>query len=259
VLEARTAEADPLELPESQAHLWVADHRVRPDELPAYLALLDAGERERASRFRFHKDYRRFVFGHGRLRMILGRYCAVAPERLVIARRCAVCGSDAHGKPFLVPPSGERSAIRFSCSYSDELVVVGVSNGAEVGVDVERVDDGFAWREVAETALSAGERSILDGAADVAAARAFYGIWTRKEAVSKVTGRGLSQLTEMDTCGWTPRTGGEFEVPAGVSGGPLVGKTLDLPGHEAAVAVEGAAAPEWLVKELPADALDRGA
>jgi 4'-phosphopantetheinyl transferase len=245
-------QAGSLELPDDQAHLWVADHRVRPDELARHFEVLDEGERESAARFRFHKDYRRFVFGHGYLRVILGQYCGVAPGGLRIARRCAVCGSGEHGKPFLLPDSGATSTIRFSYSYSDELVVVGVSNGVDVGVDVERVDGGFGWREVADTALSPGERSTLEGLDGDAAARAFYGIWTRKEAVSKTTGQGLSQLVEMDTGDWAHRAGGEFEVPAGRPGGPSVGRVLDVPEHEAAVAVEGASAPEWVLKQSPA-------
>lgn len=150
-------------------------------------------------------------------------------------------------------PSGEASRIRFSCSYSDQLVVVAVSNGAEIGVDVERVVAGFEWRQVAETALSSGERSLLDALDGASAVRGFYEIWTRKEAVSKVSGRGLEQLTQMDTCGWTYGDDGAFEVfeaPGDPSG---AGKVLELPGHAAAVALDGVGAREWSVKEVPWD------
>jgi 4'-phosphopantetheinyl transferase len=263
--EAEARQADSLELPEERVHLWIADHRVGPDELEASSALLDAAERDRASRFRFPKDFRRFVFGHARVRSILARYSGGRAGALTIARRCAICGLDDHGKPYLLLPSGAPSRIRFSYSYSDQLFVVAVANGAEIGVDVERVVPDFAWREVAETALSSGERSLLDARSakhrlgdaprsDEAAARAFFGIWTRKEAVSKVSGRGLDQLSEMDTCGWTyGGESGEFEVRESSPDRSYVGKVLELPGHEAAVAVEGAFAPEWSVKESPAD------
>ena len=139
--------------------------------------------------------------------------------------------------------------------------MIAVSNGAEVGVDVERVVADFAWQQVAETALSSGERSLLDALGGDSAARAFYGIWTRKEAVSKASGQGLSQLTQMDTCGWTYGRDGEFEVHASSPERSWVGKVLELPGHAAAVAVEGASANEWSVKEAPGDlqSLDVGA
>lgn len=252
---------DSLELPENEVHLWVADHRVRTDELERCSALLDAGERERASRFRFHKDFRRFVFGHARVRSILGLYAGVQPDSLRIDRRCGVCGSESHGKPFLVLSPGTRSAIRFSVSYSDRLVVVAVANGAEVGVDVERVVAGFAWREVAGTALSSGEQSRLAALDDESAVRAFYGIWTLKEAVSKASGEGLSRLTQMDTSGWAYGRDGAFEISEGVPERSWVGNALDVPGHEAAVAVEGPSAFECVVKERPEDlrSLEKGA
>lgn len=249
--EAGTGEADPLELPEDEVHLWIADHRVREDELEACSALLDPAERQRASRFRFHKDFRRFTFGHARVRSILGLYSGGRAESLTIARRCGNCGSEEHGKPSLLLPSGAPSRIRFSCSYSDQLVAIAVSNGAEVGVDVERVVPGFAWRQVAGTALSPGERSLLDALDGDAATRAFYGIWTRKEAVSKVSGLGVDQLTQMDTCGWTNGAGGEFEVFEASLDTSCVGTTLEVAGHEAAVAVEGSSSYEWSVKEHP--------
>nr|QEO74166.1 4'-phosphopantetheinyl transferase [uncultured bacterium] len=247
------AEGSNAELPHDEVHLWVADHRGRDDELEGHSALLDPGERDRASRFRFHKDFRRFVFGHGGLRSILGLYSGGRAEALRIVRRCEICGSEEHGKPSLLLRSGEPSRIRFSCSYSDQLVVVAVSNGAEIGVDVERVVAGFEWRQVAETALSSGERSLLDALDGDSAVRAFYEMWTRKEAVSKASGRGLEQLTRVDTCGWVYGDDGAFEVFETTGERSWAGKDLELPGHAAAVAVDGADAREWSVKEVPWD------
>ena len=108
--------AGSLELSENHVHLWVADHRVRTNELDACWALLDADERDRASRFRFHEHFRRFVFGHARLRTILALYSGTSADELHIARRCEVCGPREHGKPFLVAARGEPATIRFSCS-----------------------------------------------------------------------------------------------------------------------------------------------
>lgn len=140
-------------------------------------------------------------------------------------------------------------------------MVVAVSNGVGIGVDVERVVAGFDWRQVARTALSSGERSLLDALDDDSAVRAFYGIWTRKEAVSKASGRGIDQLTQMDTCGWTYGDDGDFEVLEGTDRRSWAGKVLDVPGHAAAVAVEGRSARAWSVREMPSDLrlLGRGA
>ena len=186
---AATGQAVRVEPPEDQVRIWMEDHRVPSDELETSSALVDAGERQRASRFRVRKHCRRFVLGHAHLRSILALYSGGRADALDIARRCGICGSEEHGKPFPLLSSNAPSSIRFSYSYSDQLVVIAVSNGAELGVNVERIVADLAWR-------------------------AFF-----------------------------PRERAESSLDRS-----WVGKLIELPGHEAAVVVEGASPCAWSVR-----------
>lgn len=240
-----------------EVHVWVADHRVGESELAACVDVLDPAERDQAARFRFPKDHRRFVVGHAYLRLILGYYASADPKSLRIARRCAVCGAEDHGKPYLEPAGEVPPDLRFNPSYTEHVVVAGVARGSEVGVDVERIDPGIGWREIADYAFSTEERKALAELDDDSALPAFYRTWTRKEAVSKASGEGLSLLPQMESYSWDfgmPR--GAFEVSQTDPSRSWAGQDIDLPeSHMAAVAVEGRASDHtWLLRRIPRDA-----
>ena len=79
--------------------------------------------------------------------------------------------------------------VSVSISYSADLIVVGVSSEGYIGVDVEKMNnvDFYPY----ETEYTSEEwRLVIDS---VHKLEGFYTIWTRKEAVLKADGRGLSQ------------------------------------------------------------------
>ena len=100
-------------------------------------------EQARAQRFRFEQDRRRFVVRRGLLREWLADRLDEQPERLRF-----IAGE--WGKPAL-----RDHPCHFSLSHSGERVMVAISD-AEVGCDIERIDDGFDWLPIAEQFLPAG-------------------------------------------------------------------------------------------------------
>lgn len=159
-------------------------------EFAALARLLDPAERERAARFVFPCHRARFIAGRGLLRLVLSRYLGPSPESLVFEY-----GN--HGKPALrsicAPPSPPLS---FNLSHSDDLLVIAVANGRQVGVDIERVresdEEGLDTAEIAERFFSSLERRALAQLAPADRRRGFFSCWTRKEAFIKALGRGLS-------------------------------------------------------------------
>ena len=80
----------------------------------------------------------------------------------------------------------------FNISHTGDVAIVGVLQGARIGVDVERIDRVVNVAGIARKFLTANERREL-GAADTDAARTrLLTLWTCKEAMSKATGDGIS-------------------------------------------------------------------
>src|SRR5215475_12068527 len=77
------------------------------------------------------------------------------------------------------------SGVRLSVSHSGDWVAVAVSETTDLGVDVEQISDADIAM-LAPTVLSPSE------SAAALRRRDFFQAWTRKEAVVKATGDGLS-------------------------------------------------------------------
>jgi len=153
----------------------------RLDELESLLA---DGERARAERFRFPRDRNRYVAARGQMRILLAGYLGQAPAAIVIE-----AGRD--GKPELQPvPGSER--IQFNLSHCEGVGVLAIGIDDELGIDVEQIRPMPDASAIAEQVFAAGEILALRGVADGARAEAFFRYWTRKEAVVKSLGRGLS-------------------------------------------------------------------
>jgi len=149
---------------------------VSPAEAPSLVDLLDAHERARLDRFRRDADRARYLAAHALARLVVGPRTGTDPAALTIDRTCR-CGKP-HGKPTV-------AGVEFSLTHSGDRVGVAVSAGGPVGLDVEEHRDLGDLDGLAGHALSPTEPRPTDGAA-------FLRVWTRKEALLKATGEGLS-------------------------------------------------------------------
>ncbi|WP_214405138.1 4'-phosphopantetheinyl transferase family protein [Pseudonocardia lacus] len=148
---------------------------VDPDTAAHLVVLLDDTERARLPRFRLPADRARYLAAHALTRLVLADAVGADPAELRFDRTCR-CGEQ-HGKPVL--PGGPG----FSLTHAGDVVGVAVHSGP-VGLDVERA------RPLSDiTAMAAHVRSPGEAVADEAA---FFTLWTRKEALLKATGEGLS-------------------------------------------------------------------
>jgi len=167
-----------------EVHVWRADLQQPPELQETYLGLLDQDERARAARFHFAQHRRRFVLSRGFLRVLLGRYLEIEPERVRFAY-------GPYGKPSLLDEHG-ASRLRFNASHSHELAVYAFVRDCEIGVDVEYVKEDFETEDIARHFFSAYEVETLAGLPEPERAAAFFRCWTRKEAYIKAIGSGLS-------------------------------------------------------------------
>lgn len=142
------------------------------------------------------------------MRILLGRILRLDPGGLRFER-------NAYGKPHLAPGQSDID-IRFNVSDSEDYAVLAVSDGIELGVDLELIRDdiGEDLKGVAEQFYSAAEKNRIEATEAEQRGKLFYNIWTRKEAYLKATGCGLYQpLNSFDVSGASDRIDvGEYRV-----------------------------------------------
>jgi 4'-phosphopantetheinyl transferase len=161
----------------SEVHVLTADL----DAAPGDSAVLSEDELERAGRFHFERDRRRFVTGRSTLRQIVARYLDASPREIVFEY-------GPQGKPRV-----SESAISFNISHSGACALFAFATQFEIGVDVEQFDQARSDDEhVAVSFFSPSEVATLRSHSASSRSRAFLRCWTRKEAFIKARGDGLT-------------------------------------------------------------------
>lgn len=167
-----------------EVEVWQAALDEQPPAVAEFLqTLISSDEAERARRFHFERDRRRFVVGRGILRTILGRHVGRAPRELAFHY-------GANGKPRLAV-GGDAPPVHFNVAHSDGLAVFAVTAGGEVGVDVERVRDLPEWEQIAGRCFPPRELGRLLACPVAQRDEEFFLGWTRQEAVLKALGVGF--------------------------------------------------------------------
>jgi 4'-phosphopantetheinyl transferase len=82
--------------------------------------------------------------------------------------------------------------LRFSISHTHSLIVLAVTRGRALGVDVENVCARDASLDIAERFFSPSEVATLAGAPAKEQRDRFFEYWTLKESYIKARGMGLS-------------------------------------------------------------------
>jgi 4'-phosphopantetheinyl transferase len=173
-------------LPSNECHVWW----IVSSAVPAGLeAVLDVRERRRHGRLRRPADRLSYLAAHVVARLALAFYLDHDAVELQLGVRCRGCGSTDHGKPMLLHPEED---VDFSLSHSGGRVAVAVARRALVGVDVEVVEPDRDYSGVATHVLSPPERDELLALPGSDRPFAFARYWSRKEAVLKATGFGLT-------------------------------------------------------------------
>ncbi len=185
VQEPLTWEPGPLapQLAPGEVHVWrlaLDQPKALSRELRAWLS---AEECQRADRFHRPRDGIRFVVGRAALRDLLGRYTGEVPANLSF-------DTGPFGKPTLGKPAGTN--IHFNVSHSHGLAVIALSQGRELGIDLELMRPMDSMDAIAHRFFAAIEYAAYQEQPEEDRALAFFRVWTRKEAYLKATGTGIS-------------------------------------------------------------------
>lgn len=168
---------------------------------------LSEDERGRAVRFIRQQDHDRFVLAHGGLRAVLSRYIRIAPSDVALSRSEA-------GKPFVTKEVRGQSAIMFNMSHAHGRVLIAVSKGQEVGVDLERIRVDVEVAKLSERYFTPSEHTAIMQSAQEQRATRFFRYWVAKEAVLKAQGIGLQGLSRCEIFLGADGTIAEILAPA---------------------------------------------
>jgi len=198
-------------------------------------SVLSADERARAWRYCFDRDRRRFVHFRTALRKLVAAYLSSTPDEVAFEY-------DSFGKPSV--KSSGMPRLQFNLSHSDDVALVCFSRSSPPGVDVERVRELKDLELTAARVMSASELARFHQLPEGMRSRAFFLAWTRKEAVLKAQGVGLSGTmrtieVSMDRCEtlaiersgsaivsswrvWPIDAGADYEASLAIRTGPAV-------------------------------------
>lgn len=216
---------------DDDVHLWSASLDVSAARQRELADLLSDDERERAARFRFRDDRRFFVAARGQLRALLGGYAGREPRAVTFAY-------GAQGKPGLVDVSDD---LRFNLSHSGALVLYAITIGREIGVDLERIRPIPEMADIVDRWFPERERRWFHTRPPGTRRRAFFVLWTRREALVKARGLGIAAIGDVVPGRVDPVAG---LAEGGVAAAPLtaegwtVSTVEPAPGYIASVAVE---------------------
>lgn len=172
------------EIKAGDVHIWLADLNLSATFVRQLGTILSDDEHERARRFHFERDRRRFVAARGTLRLVLAHYLKLPPERIQFFYEAA-------GKPYL-RCSGSEPKVQFNVSHSQDTALIGICLDHRIGIDIEFKNPDRATLEVARLFFAPEEISALADLPAKARCDAFFAIWTMKEAYIKGRGEGVS-------------------------------------------------------------------
>lgn len=170
-----------LKLEPLEVHVWQASLDRSVEQITKFREFLSVDERERADRFKFDQHRNRFIVGRGILRSLLAQYLQSDPKVLEFSY-----GS--HGKPFL-----KSTNLQFNLAHSQDLGLFAITYDYFIGVDIEKIREIKDISALTQRFFSQSECQSIRNQVPV-----FFRHWTCKEAFLKATGKGLSQIQQLE-------------------------------------------------------------
>jgi 4'-phosphopantetheinyl transferase len=172
-------------LSQDEIHLWLATDEIGGERAIGYRQLLSADERQREQRFHFEKDRDRFLITRALVRTVLSRYEAVDPGDWAFT-------TNAYGCPEIDVARVGVADLSFNVSHTAGLIVLGVTRGRALGVDVENLSTRMTPIDTAKQVFSATERAALARLPVERQLERFFEYWTFKESYIKARKMGVS-------------------------------------------------------------------
>lgn len=171
----------------NEVHLWCTyDEEISvPELLSKYYNLLNSEEKKQQKRFYFQRNRHQYLVTRALVRTVLSQYLhEIRPHELIFK-------VNRYGKP-CVNNLPLPFPLEFNISHSEKLVILAVTNGIQVGVDVEYILRDSKVIPIADRFFSPQEFNELRSLEQDQQYDRFFDLWTLKEAYIKARGMGLS-------------------------------------------------------------------
>jgi 4'-phosphopantetheinyl transferase len=163
------------------------------------------------------------------LRLLLGAILGEAPQSLAFCH-------NSYGKPRQLEPA---NGVEFNMSHSDGIVLIGLARRIPIGIDVEAMRPVAERTAIVRRYFHPGEAADFARVPPAEADAAFFRCWSRKEAVVKALGLGMSLDLHRYRVACIPGAAPEVLTLEGEANPQESWTLLDLdpgPGHVGAVA-----------------------
>ena len=168
----------------SEVHVWIVECATPNTIDMTAVDFLSPAERNRASKFRAEVDRTRFLHRRAALRAILAGYVGVRPRDVEYS-------VDQFGKPAVMIPQS-LARLSFNTSHSADVALIAVARSGRIGVDVEQLRLLVEAESIAAHYFAANEAAAFTALEPRDRVGSFFNAWTRKEAIVKALGGGLS-------------------------------------------------------------------
>lgn len=153
-------------------------------------SLLDKVELERLSRFKKTADQLRYIYAHGALRILCGKYLQQPANTILFSETI-------NKKPCIEICFGN---LFFNLSHSGNKIVIAFSTQSEVGADIEQIRPDLPIEDFTERNYSENEVNAINNSNTTEKYSLFFKYWSRKEAWLKAVGTGIfNNLKAVDT------------------------------------------------------------
>ncbi|MDJ0508106.1 MAG: 4'-phosphopantetheinyl transferase superfamily protein [Crocosphaera sp.] len=146
--------------------------------------ILSEDEKKRANSFKFEIHQNRFIIARSTLKFILSCYLDIPAEEINFQY-------SPYGKPQLVN-NLQSEGLKFNVSHSENLAIYGISRHHLIGIDIEYLRPMKEAEKLAERFFSSKEFEAIKSLSTEKKEKAFFQLWTAKEAYLKAIGKGIS-------------------------------------------------------------------
>jgi 4'-phosphopantetheinyl transferase len=175
-------------LPMDSVQLWCQSIHNLAMHTDFFNSLLSDDENLRAKQFVFAADQQRYIIGRGFMRYLLAHYLQLPAQDLQFSY-------NVYGKPEII----NHENLHFNLSNTKTFLLIGLGQQQSIGVDIECVREELDMLSLAQRFFTSQEQQKLLELPQAEKQAMFYSIWTRKEAVLKALGKGLSYpLDQLD-------------------------------------------------------------